>query len=626
MTLPDAGLTDHQRIAAASMWQTLEPETIEAMLSAGEDVRLGAGRYLFRSGDAYRKCIYIHLEGTLEQTSASGDVRTAEPGDVIGLASYLDGDNYRSTAHAVSDCRLLALPGATVQRLEQESGPFFEAINRALASRMRKARQVRETVRGTLARPVRQFMSSGLPTCGNADTVGDAARMLADREIGSLGLVDEAGRLTGMLTPTRLLMALINGEASPTDSVHAIEADNAFSVTPETPLWQVEEIQRRHRVRDVIVVDHDNVPVGLMSETGLIQALAKPPYTLDSELKTAPDVETLVTLRRKIHVAAAAVHAAHRSAGTAVRALTEMHLALQHRLVELVIASMVQDGHGRPPARFAVMVMGSGGRGEMLLRPDQDNGLIIDDRVDDAGLDWFREFSERLNPALDQVGYRLCPGDVMARNPDYRRTLGDWKDKLTNLVENPGRREARLANIMLDFTTLYGDDSLTSRLRAHLNQQLVDDRGKMLFRMMVSDDAKIAQPLSFFNRLVTTSHRGSQVIDIKRTGLRIIVDAMRVFALKESISRCKTLERLASLRRLGVFDPDFAESMRIAFEELQDLLLTHQLDQIERGETPDPLLRMERLSSHDRERLRVSLRATRRMRERLQYTFGVVMN
>lgn len=626
MTAPMPGMPDQQRIAEASMWQTLEPETVEAMLSAGEEVRLDSGRYLFRSGDAYRKCIYIHLEGKLEQTAASGDIRSTEPGDIVGLASYLDGDNYRSTAQAVTDCRLLALPGSTVQRLEQESAPFFEAINRALASRMRKARQVRETVRGTLARPVRQFMSSGLPTCGGKDTVADAARTFADRDISSLGVVDADGRLTGLFTPTRLLTALVSGEATAGDSVHAIEPDAAFSVTPETPLWQVEEIQRRHRVRDVVVVDHENIPVGLMSETGLIQALAKPPYTLDSEIKTAPDIDTLVTLRSKIHVAASAIHTAHRSAGTAVRALTEMHLALQHRLVELIIDGMAKDGHGRPPARFAVIVMGSGGRGEMLLRPDQDNGLIIDDRVDEKGLDWFREFSERLNPALDQVGYRLCPGDVMARNPDYRRTLSDWKNKLTRLVEEPGKREARLANIILDFATLYGDDSLTSRLRAHLNRELADDRGKMLFRMMVSDDAKIAQPLSFFNRLVPTSHRGSQVIDLKRTGLRIIVDAMRVFALKASISRCKTLERLASLRRLGVFDQDFAESMRIAFEEIQDLMLTHQLDQIERGETPDPLLRMERLSSHDRERLRVSLRATRRMRERLQYTFGVVMN
>ena len=618
--------SDHQRIADSSMWHTLDPATIDAVLAASEEMRLEAGRFLFRAGDPYRKYIYIHLEGALEQTAASGDHREAHPGDVVGLASYLDGDNYRSTAQALTECRLLALPGATVQRLEHESPSFFEAINRALAARMRKARQVRETVRGTLARPVRQFMSSGLPCCRRHDTVAHASRLLAERDVGSLGLLDDNGRLTGLLTPMTLLLSLASEQTRPSDPLESITAEDAVTVTPDTPLWQVEELFRRHRIKDVAVVDSQETPIGIMSETAMIQALSRPPQTLDSEIRQAPDVDTLVRLRRKIPVAAGAVHESHRSVGTAVRALTEMHLALQHRLVELILDAMQREGLGRPPNRFAVIVMGSGGRGEMLLRPDQDNGLIIDDRVTEKGLEWFRDFSERLNPGLDEIGYRLCPGNVMARNPEYRRTLGEWQAKLSQLVDNPGRKEARAANIVLDFATLYGDDTLTARLRSHLNRRLEDGSGKMLFRMMVSDDAKITQPLGFFNRLVTTPHQGSQVIDLKRTGLRIIVDAMRLFALREGISRCKTMERIASLRRLGVFDADFSETMRIAFEELQDLLFTHQLDQIERGETPDPLIRMERLSSHDKERLRVSLRACRRMRERLQYTFGVVMN
>lgn len=618
--------SDHQRIAESRMWHTLDPQTVDAMLAAGEEMHLEAGRFLFRAGNPYRKYIYIHLEGTLEQTAASGDHREAHPGDVIGLASYLDGDNYRSTAQALTDCRLLALPGATVQRLEQESPFFFEAINRALAARMRKARQVRETVRGTLARPVRQFMISGLPCCRRQDTIAQASRLLADRDVGSLGLLDDNGRLVGLITPMTLLLALASEQTRPSDPLDSVTADDAVAVTPDTPLWQVEELFRRHRVKDVAVVDSQEAPIGIMSETAMIQALSRPPQTLDSEIREAPDVDTLVRLRRKIPIAAGAVHTSHRSVGTAVRALTEMHLALQHRLVELILDDMDREGLGRPPARFAVIVMGSGGRGEMLLRPDQDNGLIIDDRVAEAGLEWFRTFSERLNPGLEEIGYRLCPGNVMARNPEYRCTLGEWQAKLSRLVDNPGRKEARAANIVLDFATLYGDDTLTARLRGHLNRRLEDGDGKMLFRMMVSDDAKIAQPLGFFNRLVTTPHKGSQVIDLKRTGLRIIVDAMRVFALREGVSRCKTMERIAALRRLGVFDADFSESMRIAFEELQDLLFTHQLDQVERGETPDPLVRMERLSSHDKERLRVSLRACRRMRERLQYAFGVVMN
>lgn len=616
---------DIERIAGSTMWQALDRNTIHNMLDAGEVVELAAGEFLFRRDDPYRRCIHVHLEGRLEQTSGSGDVRMAETGDVIGLASYLDGDNYRSQARALSPCRVLSVPAPVVQRLEQESPAFFEAINRALASRMRKARSAREDVRGTLSRPVHEVMRSGLATCSQDTTLRDACAKLVNARLDSLGIVDDEGRLLGLLTPLSIASALALDDASPADTVYETSAQTVHKVTARTPLWVVEQLQQRQRTPEIVVVDEHDTPIGTVSQSELSRALATPPQTLDSEIRAAPSLEALAQVRQRIPAAARRVHESHRSVGAAVRALTEMHLALQHRCVELVIERMKQEGRGEPPTRFAVIIMGSGGRGEMLLRPDQDNGLILADDVDGAGLQWFETMAEYLNPALDEVGYRLCPGDVMARNPDYRRTLSDWKDRISGLIEDPGRADARWSSIVFDFATLYGDDNLTASLRTHLNERLRDGRGRTLFRMMASDDAESRQPLGLFNRLITTRHRGLNVIDIKRTGLRILVDGIRVFALGAGISASKTLERIASLRRLDVFDRDFSETMRIAFEELQDLLFTHQLVQVERGETPDTLVDVDSLSSHDLERLRVSLRAARRMRERLQFTFGFIL-
>lgn len=616
---------DSERIAAASMWRNLEPATIATMLDAGDILEVTAGEYIFRAGDAYRRCIFIHLDGTLEQTSGNGDVRHAEPGDVIGLASYLDGDNYRSTARALSPCRVLAIPAATVQRLERESPAFFEAINRALAARMRKARSVRGAVRGTLARPVHEIMRSGLPTCRRGTTLRDACRTLVDDRLNSLGVIDDDDQLLGLLTPLSIARALALDNATPDADVCGTSMEAVQKVTPETPLWIVEQIQQRQQVAEIVVVNEADAPIGTVSQAELNRALATPPQTLDSEIRAAPDPAALAHLRQRIPAAARRVHESHRSVGAAVRALTELHLSLQHRCIELTLRQMEADGHGPPPGRFAVIIMGSGGRGEMLLRPDQDNGLILADDIDEAALDWFRIMSERLNPALDEIGYRLCPGDVMARNPEYRRTLGDWRRRISRLIADPGRADARWSSIVFDFATLYGDDNLTAELRVHLNDSLAGGRGRALFRMMASDDAESRQPIGLFNRLITVRHQGRNVIDVKRTGLRILVDGIRVFALGEGISRSKTLERIASLRRLGVFDPEFSETMRIAFEELQDLLFSHQLTQIDRGETPDALLDVDKLTAYDLERLRVSLRAARRMRDRLQGTFGFVL-
>ncbi|MFW5970143.1 MAG: putative nucleotidyltransferase substrate binding domain-containing protein, partial [Halofilum sp. (in: g-proteobacteria)] len=265
--------------------------------------------------------------------------------------------------------------------------------------------------------------------------------------------------------------------------------------------------------------------------------------------------------------------------------------------------------------------MGSGGRGEMLLHTDQDNGLIIADEADDAAHAWFQRFAEALNPALDRVGYTLCPGGIMANNPRFRLSLDEWRRQITYLIEHPAADSARWSTIVFDFATQYGNAALTARLREHLNRELQRSTG--LLRMMVRDDAAGGPALGLFNRLVTTTHEGDEAIDIKRNGLRIIVDALRIYALARGITRSGTLDRLEALTRIGVFDRDFSDGIRMAFEALLDLLLVHQLDQTERGEAPDKYLRMNRLSASDRERLRLSLRATRRLQERLQDDYGV---
>lgn len=617
MTAADA----RQCIARSALWSGLEQGTVDALLDVGTIRSYAAGEDVFRAGDAYRNSVYIHLDGELEQISGRGDQRQAVPGDLIGLANYLDGADYRSTAHAAGPCYLLAVPDSAVRRLERESPAFFEAINRALAARMRKARQVRESVRGTLGRPVRQFMHTPLASCGPETNLAQAYDTLAERQIGSLGVIGHAGELVGLLTPMSICEALIHRGARPQDSVLSSACLTPYSVTQDTPLWQVEELQQRNRIKYVVVIDDHDVPIGMVSQTDLVRALAAPPDTLDSEIAGAPDLDALARLTQGIPETARQAHESHRSPARALRALTDAHLAVQHRAVELVLQEMRLRGLGEPPVRFALLIMGSGGRGEMLLRTDQDNGLLIDDRAGSDEREWFRQFSEALNPALERVGYPLCPGGIMANNPAFRRTLREWCDQVTYLVDHPGEDSARWSTIVFDFVTQYGDDALTAELRAHLNREL--RRAPGLLKMMARDDAAGRPALGLFNRLVTTTHAGAEAIDIKRNGLRIIVDAARIFALRHGVSRSGTTERLGALARQGVFDADFIDGVRIAFEELEDLLLSHQLAQAARGETPDKYLRPARLSANDRERLRVSLRAAKRLQERLQEQFGV---
>jgi CBS domain-containing protein len=65
--------------------------------------------------------------------------------------------------------------------------------------------------------------------------------------------------------------------------------------------------------------------------------------------------------------------------------------------------------------QYCLIVLGSEGRGEQVLKTDQDNALIIKDDVE-----WpdSQRTMDKLTHTLQQLGYPLCPGNVMFNNPE----------------------------------------------------------------------------------------------------------------------------------------------------------------------------------------------------------------
>ena len=114
--------------------------------------------------------------------------------------------------------------------------------------------------------------------------------------------------------------------------------------------------------------------------------------------------------------------------------LTSINMVLHNRVVAMCVGDMADEGFGEPPVDFDVIVMGSGGRGESYLNPDQDNGIIIADHAkeDHERIDtWFQELAGRKTERLKVIGFELCVGQVMSTNPRWRKSLaGFWLSEI----------------------------------------------------------------------------------------------------------------------------------------------------------------------------------------------------
>ena len=614
----NAKLIACETLRSTKAFHELSPGAMEALVEASELLLLPEGTTLFHAGEKYRKVVYVLVQGEMLVERTYGRAEQVQPGEFIGLANYIDHHDYLSSAHAVTQATLLAVSADLMSRMEHERPDFFNVVNRVIAGKLRERNPDRSIAAGILAQPVTRVMKSPVAYCGPETNLRDALMTMKGRRIGSMVVKDRKDNLLGLLTYAGLAEAAILEDARPEDSIMAIACEVPTVLQSDTPLWETEMLMEVDHAKYAIVCE-GNVPIGIVSKTDILQILVSRPSTLSNRIRDAHTIPELASLSGKLVDVAANASETNRRPSTAVRLLSETHLMLQNRVVELTLDWMKHKGFGKPPADFAILIMGSGGRREMLLGTDQDNGIIIGEILEEQDTpvdEWFERFAKRLNRNLDRVGYPLCPGEIMLRNPLYRKTLGDWKKQLSGMTSNPSIQDARWANVVLDFDTLYGNDALTIELRRHLLRELSRKPG--LLKLMAEDDAEGRPALGIFNQLVTTRDEKGEHIDLKRNGLRIIADAARIFALQNGIAVQNTSDRLNALVRIGKLSGDFTSSIQEAYEEMLDLLLRHQIHQASAGKEPSKQIKLEKLSPKERSSLRMAMRAVKRFQEQLQ--------
>jgi CBS domain-containing protein len=143
-------------------------------------------------------------------------------------------------------------------------------------------------------------------------TVADAIRTMLDRRISGLPVIDENGRLVGILTEGDLIRrgetgterrrppwleilmgpGRLAGEYVRTHGrkVGEVMTRDPVSVTPDTPLKEVVELMERRRIKRLPVLDRD-VPVGVLSRADLLRAVLgvlaeePTPATSDAEIR-----------------------------------------------------------------------------------------------------------------------------------------------------------------------------------------------------------------------------------------------------------------------------------------------------------------------------------------------------
>lgn len=295
---------------------------------------------------------------------------------------------------------------------------------------------------------------------------------------------------------------------------------------------------------------------------------------------------------------------------------------LYRKALDEALREMKQHGWGDPPLGFCVLLLGSGAREESLLRPDQDNAMILDDYPDSRHQEidtWFQHLGESFTDKLDRAGIPLCKGHVMARWPLWRKPLHSWITQMQIWTSERIVKRVQLSNILLDFTSVYGDARLEKAFRHELQALLprsagfLNEMGDLLNEIPVALDA--------FDRLVGDDQEAphSYALNLKRQGLLPLQSAVRLLCLSRGLMQgVSTRERLTQLLAEGEVSAEEASDLLASLEHLQELLLAAQLASLEAGRLADNWIDIRQLTSRQKAVLKQDLKMIRALVKRAQ--------
>ena len=359
--------------------------------------------------------LFVVIKGHVREQDGDEPVATYGPNDCFDGRSLVAGVA-SSRFIAAEEVLAYQLSKAAVNTLIARNATFgallFSDLSNKLAALAERHSQ-REMHALTTARVKEAFVRPAHIVGGATDIVGVAALMQAQR---TTSVLVRDGERLGIFTSTGLTRAIVDGRPLTALAVRDLATFDLVTIAPDAPLFDALALMIQHQVHRLVVIAGDEI-VGLLEQLDLLSFLSNHSYLITVEIVQAKDLEALKAAAAKVTRFIALLYRGGTRVGQIGKLVQALNTKLFERTWQLVASpALVSDS--------CLIAMGSEGRGEQLLRTDQDNGLILrDERT--ASAPEVADACERFSMALRSFGYPDCPGRIMVSNPAWRRSASD---------------------------------------------------------------------------------------------------------------------------------------------------------------------------------------------------------
>ncbi len=590
------------------LFQSIPEKNLHTVLSNSFIVELSKNEKLFEKNETYHKGVYLILEGAILFINNEKVISEMTEGSVLGITTFLGKSSYMVDAIAKDHVKLIFLPEICIYKL---IGDFEEFKNRfyALVTERLYLLQGEDTIKSApiTYKPISTFMTKNVQTTNMDETVLSAAKLMSKKSIGSLVVLDKKNTVKGLITSKHIVHKFLSqDEINPSIKVSDIMDTNPIKVPKDFPSIEVlSEMQSKNK--DYAIVVEKDKPIGIISNKDLLKIFYATTSTFSLNIENATSYDELKNIKNNLHIVIKNLLDNSRMTSDILPTISSIHLSIQRKIHKLCLIEY-QNSTGKRIAdlNYAIIIMGSGARKEMMLNPDQDNGYIFSDDLDESSIADLMEFGKLFTEKLHYVGYEKCKGNVMVTNPEMSQKLSRWKKQIDEITLNAGDKGFTWSNIIFDMDLFYGNGNLVEQLRDYIIK-IVSSRPLFLIQML-ERETHFKIPITFFGNFIVEKDGEYQgMLNLKNSALTFITDIVRAFSLSNKIFELNTVERAKKLQFNEILSEETVSKIISAYETIVDLALTKEIKDAENGKPINKYINPNELSVFNQNRLKNAL-------------------
>lgn len=414
----------------------------------------------------------------------------------------------------------------------------------------------------------------------------------------------------GIFTTTNLQRAILAQLPLESTPVGPLSNYKLITVQANVRLYEALAVMIKHSVNRVVVMNQSEV-VGILEQVDLLSFVANGSSLVVQKILQSKTLEDLKIPAEQITKLISLLHRNGSKVEMIARLVQELNTKLFEKAWSLIASPDLL-------ANSCLFVMGSEGRGEQILKTDQDNGLIVNDNfpIGEQVISCCDQFSA----ALIDFGYPECPGKIMVNNSAWRMTVKDFSETAKGWLLEPSPESLMNLAIFLDSHPISGDPKLLETVKQALFK-LINDNQFLLARFASAIES-ISSEAGWWNRLLTLgSDNADHRINLKKAGIFAIVHGIRSLALENHISINSTVGRIQELVQMHKLPKDLAGELVESLHLLMELRLKGGLSELETGKEVSGEIDTSRLSTLERDLLKDSLSVVKRFKLFLRQHF-----